>query len=223
MQRACNTVAVGFAGRRGTHVGDRRRKDAFVELRSGSGCVRRRDHGRRDPPEGTQNASTICMTSLQSILVPMDGSLASLAALEHAVTLAEDYGAKIEVLQVIPEAGAASTSTSQDGQGALDNAVERARSSLGNRLARRTATGDPLTRILDAAAEGVDLIVMGTHGHVGRLHEMLGSVAEGVVRNAPCPVLTVRDPRNGYQSFADRRHHRPSVAERPHRTSQSGR
>ncbi len=73
-----------------------------------------------------------------------------------------------------------------------------------------------MRRIVEVAGDGFDLIVMGTHGRVGRLHELLGSVAEGVVRNAPCPVLTVRDPREGYQSFAERRHHRPTVAEQAH-------
>lgn len=59
--------------------------------------------------------------------------------------------------------------------------------------------------------------MMGTHGRVGRLYAILGSVAEGVVRNAPCPVLTVRDPSDGYQSFSDSRHHRPTLAEQaPH-------
>lgn len=151
------------------------------------------------------------MTALQSILVPVDGFPASLAALDHAVALAEDYGAKIELLQVIPDA-AASAGVTGDTQGAVDAALERARLVLGERVARRTAKGEPVAQII-AAAAGFDLVVMGTNGRVGRLHEVLGSVAEGVVRNAPCPVLTVRDSRTGYQSFADRRHHRPSLAE----------
>ncbi len=58
-----------------------------------------------------------------------------------------------------------------------------------------------------------DLIVIGTYGRIGRLHAMLGSVAEGVIRNAPCPVLVVRQPGSGYQSFAERRHGRPTLAE----------
>src|SRR5262245_41810971 len=136
------------------------------------------------------------MSALQSILVPMDGSAASLCALEHAVVLAEDCGARVEVLEVIPETGV-STAIPEAAQNALDAAVERARSSLGDCLARRTVRGDPLTQIIDEADQRFDLIVMGTHGRVGRLHAMLGSVAEGVVRNAPCPVLTVRDPGDG--------------------------
>jgi nucleotide-binding universal stress UspA family protein len=55
-------------------------------------------------------------------------------------------------------------------------------------------TGRPPQSIVDyAATEGFDLIVMGTHGRTGLSHAFLGSVAERVVRKAPCPVLTVRD------------------------------
>jgi nucleotide-binding universal stress UspA family protein len=58
------------------------------------------------------------------------------------------------------------------------------------------ATGHPADAIVRVAQErGVDLIVMGTHGRTGLQHVFLGSVAEKVVRLAPCPVLTVRHPR----------------------------
>jgi nucleotide-binding universal stress UspA family protein len=56
-----------------------------------------------------------------------------------------------------------------------------------------TAAGNPADAIVRLAEErGVDLIVMGTHGRTGLQHVLLGSVAEKVVRLAPCPVLTVR-------------------------------
>jgi nucleotide-binding universal stress UspA family protein len=56
-----------------------------------------------------------------------------------------------------------------------------------------TASGPPADTIVRIAEErGVDLIVMGTHGRTGLQHMLLGSVAEKVVRTAPCPVLTVR-------------------------------
>ena len=53
--------------------------------------------------------------------------------------------------------------------------------------------GDPATTIVEHAAQGgYDLLVLGTHGRTGIAHAALGSVAEKVVRSAPCPVLTVR-------------------------------
>jgi nucleotide-binding universal stress UspA family protein len=157
------------------------------------------------------------MSAPRSILVPVDGSPASVAALEHAAALAEDGGARVDVLHVeAPEVLGSPLSPSTRGeiQRALDEAVDRASARLPGRVSRRTAHGDPLRTILETAGGGgYDLIVMGTHGRIGRLHSMLGSVAEGVVRNAPCPVLTVRDASGGYQSFAERRHGRLSVAE----------
>ena len=59
-----------------------------------------------------------------------------------------------------------------------------------------TASGNPADAIVRLAQErGADLIVMGTHGRTGLQHVLLGSVAEKVVRHAPCPVLTVRHGR----------------------------
>ena len=159
------------------------------------------------------------MAAFHSILVPVDGSPASLAALDHAILLAEDSEAKIDVLyvEISAELGAEAASppiTRLEIERAVDDAIERAMTRVDGRITRRIASGDPLRTIVETARDGqYDLIVIGTHGRVGRLHAMLGSVAEGVVRNAPCPVLTVRDETGGYQSFAERRHGRPSVAQ----------
>ncbi|MBS1124950.1 MAG: Universal stress protein [Deltaproteobacteria bacterium] len=161
------------------------------------------------------------MTALQSILVPADGSAPSLAALEHAIALAEDVGATIDVLHIeapdefsVGSTSSLSPSTRGEIDRALEAAIERARARLGDRISRRSGIGDPLRTIVTVASDGhYDLIVIGTHGRVGRLHAMLGSIAEGVVRNAPCPVLTVREAGAGYQSFAERRHGRPTLAE----------
>ena len=58
--------------------------------------------------------------------------------------------------------------------------------------------GAPSDVILETVREyGADLVVMGTHGHSGLAHVLLGSVAERVVRTAPCPVLTVKPPDAG--------------------------
>lgn len=152
---------------------------------------------------------------LESILVPVDGSPPSLAALEHAVALAEDYSARVDVFTVVPSEDPLSEDARAETERALDAALVRAHDVLGNRVSRETAVGDPLQEIIERSRDGCDLIVMGTHGRVGRLHSLLGSTAEGVVRNAPCPVLTVRDTSGGYQGFAERRHHRASLGEQP--------
>jgi nucleotide-binding universal stress UspA family protein len=161
------------------------------------------------------------METLCSILVPIDGSPPSIAALDHAITLALDYGARIDVLHVLPSDDPLSASARDGLEAAIIRAVADARSLLGNRIALRTTSGVPEREIIELAIdERFDMIVIGTHGRVGRLHSLLGSVAEAVVRNAPCPVLTVRDATAGYQSFAERRHGRPTIAEqhqgRPH-------
>jgi nucleotide-binding universal stress UspA family protein len=59
--------------------------------------------------------------------------------------------------------------------------------------------GTPFYEIVRYAREmKIDLIVMGTHGHTGLVHVLLGSVTEKVVRKAPCPVLTVRHPEHEF-------------------------
>ena len=153
------------------------------------------------------------MATLQTLLVPIDGSPPSLAALDHGVELAVDYDARVDVLHVVPLEDPLSPDARIEVEREMNEAVARARMTLGARVMFRTVVGDPIREIVEAARQGIDLIVLGTHGRIGRLHELLGSVTEGVVRNAPCPVLTVRDPSAGYQSFAELRHHRPSLSD----------
>jgi nucleotide-binding universal stress UspA family protein len=159
------------------------------------------------------------MSALTSILVPVDGSPPSLAALSHAVALAEDSGARLDVLHVeTPDTFSteATSPTPDELEDAMDDAFDDASTRLEGRVSRLTIRGEPVRTIIETARDGhYDLVVLGTHGRVGRLHALLGSVAEGVVRNAPCPVLTVREAGGGYQSFAERRHGRRSVAEPP--------
>jgi len=64
---------------------------------------------------------------------------------------------------------------------------------------REVREGTPFYEIVRFAQEqDIDLIVMGTHGHTGLAHMLLGSVTEKVVRRAPCPVLTVRHPEHEF-------------------------
>jgi nucleotide-binding universal stress UspA family protein len=63
-------------------------------------------------------------------------------------------------------------------------------------LSQRIESGDPRQCIVALAEAGeFDAIVLGTHGRTGRARSLAGSVAEGVVRTASCPVITVREPR----------------------------
>lgn len=140
----------------------------------------------------------------KNILVPTDLGEGGEQALDYACELARTLGATVHVVNVIgipalgvPELGVALTSTMidsivADNQAALDALVARKRGNaqIGQVLLR---TGDARDVINHTATElGADLIVMATHGRRGVTRALLGSVAESVVRTAPCPVLTVR-------------------------------
>jgi universal stress protein A len=138
------------------------------------------------------------------ILVPTDFSEGADEALECACQLAAKLDATIHLVNTIaipamgvPELGIAITTTMMDqmtveNQKALDDlaASKRGSATIGQVLLK---TGDARDQINATATEvGADLIVMGTHGRRGISRALLGSVAETVVRSAPCPVLTVR-------------------------------
>jgi nucleotide-binding universal stress UspA family protein len=105
----------------------------------------------------------------------------------------------VEVLHVIEPSARALGGTTQapsDPAAAREQLRQFIASTLGNddpQPAERVDTGDVRDRIVTLAEDGgFDLIVMGTHGRTGIKHVLLGSVAEKVVRHAPCPVLAVR-------------------------------
>ena len=148
------------------------------------------------------------MNPMRRILVPVDYSACSRAALDHAAVLAKSFGASIDLLYVweapafvAPEAmvGAAGTTqtlaqlASDQAEVAMREFAERARADGIEIQATRVEQGDPARTIVEIAEkEGYDLIAMGTHGRSGFAHLLLGSVAEKVVRRATRPVLTVR-------------------------------
>jgi nucleotide-binding universal stress UspA family protein len=162
--------------------------------------------------------------TIETVVVPMDFSDSSTAALAYAKQLADAFGASVHLLHVIPDpaahpwaAEAYSGSLSAilaelkaDAQKNLEKALpaadrKRYRSTL------TTAVGAPFSEIIDYVKKhDVDLIVMGTHGRGALAHAILGSVTERVVRFAPCPVLAVRVPaekrkRAGRRTAASRR------------------
>src|SRR5215831_6125382 len=141
----------------------------------------------------------------RTILVATDFSDCAERALDHAVALADKLGAKIYLLHVIgvptlglPELGVALTtammeSTVRANHAELDRIATRR---SGANLETVLRTGDARDVILDVARDvQADLIAMGTHGRRGVRRALIGSIAEGVVRAAPCPVLTVREQK----------------------------
>ena len=160
----------------------------------------------------------------QTILVPVDFSAYSTEALLYAATLADRFASSVLMLHVIAKDIETQAVHHRTGRGvpllgltsqALDlptevhEAVavdlrEQAQTALqhflpsqlsGLPVELRVEVGHPFEQILETAKrEQVDLIVMGTHGHTGLAHVVLGSVAERVVRMASCPVLTVKAP-----------------------------
>jgi nucleotide-binding universal stress UspA family protein len=142
------------------------------------------------------------MLAVHTILHPTDFSEHSQYAFWLACALARDYGARLVVLHVV----ATPTVVYGDGvvvppdpEGLRDAAreqLDRLQVPHGNvRAERRMAEGDAVEAILGMAQEvQADLLVMGTHGRTGLGRLLMGSVAEQVVRQAPCPVLTVKTP-----------------------------
>lgn len=154
---------------------------------------------------------------IRKILVPIDFSSCSRGALEHALALANRYfGAQVDVLHVWETPRYVEThptAAGLDGQGdpAHVKAIAEMEELLSHAQAGSTPVGrlhepgEPVPRILEVAARGgYDLIIMGTHGRTGMAHDYLGSVAEKVVRRAPCPVLTYRERRDQPQESAAR-------------------
>jgi nucleotide-binding universal stress UspA family protein len=142
----------------------------------------------------------------QHFLVPIDFSPYAEQALDYAIALAKQLQARVTLLHVIQPpliAGAdMGVWPSPTFLAELEAAVT---SDMEGYLARVTAAGlegeivvvqgVPFQEILHTAKERhVDLIIMGTHGRTGLTHVLLGSVAEKVVRLAPCPVLIARQP-----------------------------
>ena len=140
----------------------------------------------------------------QTILVPVDFSAPSEAALAYALKLAAACTAALHVCHIIPvphvldalyeRGGDPSESVRRIEQKArhrIDDIRRSAGSSLNPHI--HFSEGDARDGVLEWAEKlGADLIVMGTHGRQGAERFLFGSVAETVIRRAPCPVLTLR-------------------------------
>ena len=135
----------------------------------------------------------------RKILFPTDFSHTGDAALDFATSQARERGAKLLIVHV--EEPPAAYGGGEMYYGMPDPATEDLQRMLTAIVPtdrsvpceHRLVTGDPATAIQQLAQdEGVELIVMGTHGRTGLLRLLMGSVAEAVVRRASCPVLVYK-------------------------------
>ena len=152
------------------------------------------------------------MEQIKKILVPIDFSDYSKNALKYATQFAKQFNAKIYLVYVVePIIYPADFSM---GQVAIPSADIDLHSRAEEELTKLSKdivsgnlqveilikTGKPFVEIIEtASANDIDLIIIATHGHTGVEHLLFGSTAEKVVRKAPCPVLTLREPVKGFQ------------------------
>lgn len=151
------------------------------------------------------------MSTIRRILVPVDFSECSRAAFDQAVEIGRRFEAEVDVLHVweAPTFVPADVVVAANANSLMELArtsAERDLATFVNDAARRgkpvhdsrSQSGHPVEVITNTAKSGsYDLIVLGTHGRTGLSRALIGSVAERVVRHAPCPVLTVRLPHSG--------------------------
>ncbi len=139
------------------------------------------------------------MIHLKKILYPTDFSSYSNQAYFHAIALAEKHHASLTIMYVyVPGV----SPLSDTGNGKADraywqNLLEQIRPIDPTiPISHVLVEGDPATEIVRYTHDaGFDLVVMGTHGRTGLERLLMGSVAEKVMRDAPCSVLVVKLPR----------------------------
>jgi len=140
---------------------------------------------------------------IQLILTPIDFGQASDHALDMAMQFGKVLEARLTLIHVVQTPSIVGFDSGMGVSQYIDEVTSQARQSLAQYAQRVQASGlaceavteigSPFQLIVDyAATQQVDMIVMGTHGHTGLQHMLLGSVAERVVRLATCPVLVTR-------------------------------
>lgn len=152
------------------------------------------------------------MDLIKKILVPIDFSDYSKNALKYAAEFAKSMNAEITLIYVVEPmiypadfsmGQIAIPSTEIDLHGRAEEELNNLAKNFVDKSIKVNAlirTGKPFVEINETASEmDADLIIIATHGHTGVEHLLFGSTAEKVVRKAPCPVLTLREPIKGFQ------------------------
>jgi nucleotide-binding universal stress UspA family protein len=154
------------------------------------------------------------MITMKRILHPTDFSEPSEHALSYAIAMAEEFNAELHLLHVVEEvARAAYFDVLQvppvadmlddcigEAKRIMDDMVSEENKAKVGKIECHVRTGVPFLEIVNCAEElQADMIVCGTHGRSGLKHVLFGSVAERIVRKAPCPVLSVRHPEHKFE------------------------
>ncbi len=145
------------------------------------------------------------MINLKKILCPIDHSDCSKDALRYAVSFAMKDKCKLYLLHKIDIRSFDENMDTISKQIPDEETLEQLRTKLLDCIPEEirddmdveaiVIQGIPFAEIISTAREkNIDMIVIGSHGRSGIAHMMLGSVSEKVVRKAPCPVLTIRNP-----------------------------
>lgn len=150
--------------------------------------------------------------TINKILVPIDFSDYSKSALKYAVNFAKVFNAEMYLIYVVepviypPDFSmgqiAIPSVTVEMDERAKEELTKLAQQEIPSEIKQQIIikTGKPFVEIIETASEeDIDLIIIATHGHSGVEHILFGSTAEKVVRKAPCPVLTLREPIKGFQ------------------------
>ncbi len=150
------------------------------------------------------------MLDIKKILIPIDFSEYSLKALDYAIDFALLANAEISLVHVIEPYIYPSDFTLGEVVPSFESKIEEnsikeleklAKERIGEKIPYKflIKTGRPFLEIINTAKEiDSDLIIIATHGRTGVEHLLFGSTAEKVVRKAPCPVLSLRDPIKGF-------------------------
>ena len=144
------------------------------------------------------------MVEIKKILFPIDLTEKSSKILPYVLSASEKYNSTIYLLHVVhdllkwghlyvphPSLDKFQKEALQGAEKAMDRVCEKELQSCPN-FQRRVVSGDPAAEILRTIdSEGIDLVIMGTHGRKGLEHTMFGSVAENVVKKSPVPILVI--------------------------------
>jgi nucleotide-binding universal stress UspA family protein len=147
------------------------------------------------------------METPKSILVPIDFSRAAGKAMEYGIMLARQFNAELYLLHIVSDIGQSSVDYAlpkdvlddykkkslESSRQKMQDEIGKYPEAKGLKIITEVSVGLPYQEILDAAEKNkIDLIVINTHGRSAILHQIMGSVAERVLRSAKCPVMLIR-------------------------------